>query len=224
MAILEKIIGIIAPLECLVCQEQGQALCEICAMELVEPLPSRCFRCLKRTDDFRTCKTCNPKARLLHVWPASEYNEQLAVAIKKFKYERNRALARPLAGIIRANLPYFSKTPLIVPIPTATSRARQRGYDHTLLLARALSELTGWPMVEHLRRTTQARQVGSKRHQRIEQLKGAFTPIRTELLRGKSVILVDDVVTTGSTLAEAALVLRQNGARTVSAATIAHKS
>lgn len=224
MFLLETIIGTVAPLECVVCSRQGQALCSACCFDMLSRLPSRCFRCYRRTRDYRTCSKCAVTSPLLHVWVASEYNLDIAAVVKSYKFARNRALARPLAELTSAGLPYFRHPPVVVAVPTATTRVRQRGYDHALLLARALAEHMVWPHAVHLRRTSQTRQVGMGRITRFNQLKGAFRVVRTESLGGKNIILVDDVVTTGATLSEAARILSQAGAKSVSAAVIAQRS
>lgn len=224
MSLLETIIGVVAPLKCAICAREGTPLCEICGIDALTPLPPRCFSCFARTVDYRTCSTCRTKAPLLHVWVASEYNPAIAGIIKSYKFKRNRALARPLAKLMADQLPYLKQDFVIVPIPTATARVRQRGYDHALKLAQQVSIQTNWPMIEHLRRHGQSRQVGSRRSSRIEQLTGAFRPIRRSLLSGSHILLVDDVITTGATMSEAARTLKVAGAKSVSALTIAHKS
>lgn len=224
MSLPETIIGVVAPLTCIVCGREGAALCEMCGYDAASTPPPRCFACLKRTIDYRTCSNCRRTAPLSHVWVASEYNSGIASIIKSYKFKRNRALARPLAKLIFDQLPYFKDAPVIVPIPTATHRVRRRGYDHSLKLARALAAQTGWSLMEHMRRVGQSRQVGAKRASRIEQLKGAFRPIRLDLLDQKSILLVDDVITTGATISEAARILKDAGAKSISAAAIAHKS
>lgn len=224
MSLLETIIAVVAPLQCAVCTHQGEALCDTCGDDLLTEVPSRCFRCLRRTNDYQTCSICLPHAPLRHVWVRSEYDNGISEIIRSYKYNRNRALARPLAKLLAQNLPYHKQPLVIVPIPTATARVRQRGYDHSYLLSHALGQELGWPVMAHLRREGQARQVGAKRRSRFEQLKRAFRPVKVELLAGASVLLVDDVITTGATLSEAARSLKSAGAKSISAVTIAHKS
>jgi ComF family protein len=224
MALLEVIIGVVAPLSCVICGREGLALCAMCGFEALEPVPPRCFLCLKRTADYRTCSNCRRRVPIRHAWVASEYSSAVANVVKSYKFKRNRALTRPIAKLMAAQLPYFKNTPVIIPVPTATARVRQRGYDHALRLAGELAAQTGWPMVEHLRRIGQARQVGAKRMGRIEQLRGAFRPIRMDLLAGRDVLLVDDVITTGATVSEAARTLKSAGAKSISVLAVAHKS
>jgi len=131
------------------------------------------------------------------------------------KYERASSGMAEAAALMHPLLGYLPENSSLVHIPTATRRVRQRGHDHALLLAHHLSRLAGIESVTHLARTGQAHQVGSSRAERLRQLQNAFRPAGP--LKGKNIILVDDVLTTGATLEAAARELKRAGARTVSA-------
>ncbi|MGH7240849.1 MAG: ComF family protein [Candidatus Saccharimonadales bacterium] len=105
---------------------------------------------------------------------------------------------------------------VIVPVPTATSRMRQRGYDQATLIAKHLAQQTGGTYAPALRRSGQHHQVGSNRTQRIQQLRGAYRVASTGAITNKHILLVDDVLTTGATLEAAARVLKAAGAKRVS--------
>jgi ComF family protein len=110
---------------------------------------------------------------------------------------------------------------VVVPVPTATDRRRRRGYDQATLIARALARRQDLAHVPCLRRLGRAHQVGAGRAQRLAQLAGAFVVVRPDRIRGKHVVLVDDVITTGATFEAAARALHQAGAARVSAVTFA---
>lgn len=110
---------------------------------------------------------------------------------------------------------------LIVPIPTATSRRRQRGYDQSVLLARYLARRAPAPYANCLVRHGQAHQVGSTRSERLLQLQQAFRVCRPSLVAGRHIVLVDDVITTGASIEAAAAVLYQAGAQSVRAVAFA---
>ncbi|HSX05969.1 MAG TPA: phosphoribosyltransferase family protein [Candidatus Saccharimonadales bacterium] len=133
------------------------------------------------------------------------------------KYERAQAGVAEIALLLARQLAGFSGDAVLVPVPTATSRVRARGYDHAALLAREVSRLTNTPRRIVLRRVGQAHQVGSRRSQRLEQLQAAFRPVQVNEIRGRHIILIDDVLTTGATLEAAARVLRRAGAARVDA-------
>ncbi|MBA3757244.1 ComF family protein [Candidatus Saccharibacteria bacterium] len=105
----------------------------------------------------------------------------------------------------------------VVPIPTATSRMRQRSFGHAELLAGHLSKILKIESCCALGRLGQQRQVGSRREARRAQAGGSYYLRRPNLVKGRSVLLIDDVVTTGATLAAATQMLRQSGAKHVDA-------
>ncbi len=222
MALLERIINVVAPHSCLVCDTEGKLLCNWCLPDACPSLPSRCYRCKSITDNNRTCHKCRRVSALKHVWVRTEYNGTAKGLVYRLKFSGARAAAPIIADYMQETLPYIEPA-LLVPIPTATRRLRQRGYDHTHLLTRELSRTTGLQSVNALGRIGQSRQVGTKRTERYKQLAGAFRLAKSDAVRGAHILLVDDVVTTGATLEEAAKTLKQAGARTVDAVIFAQK-
>ncbi|MEJ2483257.1 MAG: phosphoribosyltransferase family protein [Gemmatimonadota bacterium] len=102
---------------------------------------------------------------------------------------------------------------LLVPVPLTPSRLRERGYNQALLLAKGLERELGWPVRPVLRRVRTGRgQARSDRKQRARNVAGVFRPEPGRLYRsGPPVVLVDDVLTTGATLAECCQALRAAG-------------
>lgn len=111
----------------------------------------------------------------------------------------------------------------IIPVPLHKRRLRWRGFNQALMLAREISEITGiWVDPNTLIRVRYTRpQTRLPFKERSENVKGAFEVARETFVRDRSVLLVDDVATTGSTLTECARVLKKAGARRVEALTIA---
>ncbi len=108
---------------------------------------------------------------------------------------------------------------LIVPVPTTPSRRRERGYNQAELLARALGGVIGFPVVDALRRSEgRATQIALPRAERLTNVDGAFRVVaeRASCLAGRSILLVDDVLTTGATASAAATELSRAGAAEIS--------
>jgi ComF family protein len=136
----------------------------------------------------------------------------------KFSYAKEAAEA--IAAEITAALPLLSPDTVIVHAPAATSHVRMRGFDQSALIARAVARRLRLPHVHVLARMGQQRQVGSSGAVRREQMKDAFRVI-SPIVDGIPVLLIDDVLTTGSTLEAAAIALKRAGALRVDAATFA---
>lgn len=122
---------------------------------------------------------------------------------KRGRRDTGDALARLIVARFAASLPGAA---LIVPIPTLPRRRRQRGFDQSVRLARALGGASGLPVVAALRLVADDTQRGRTRAARL-RARGRFRCEAPHLIRGTIVVLVDDVVTTGATLSDAALAL-----------------
>lgn len=224
MPIVEKIISLIAPHYCLVCGKEDSLLCVGCQPDVFIPPQSACALCDVPTVDFAVCKNCRPKTALSHVWTVTTYGGGAKELIHRFKFDNARAAALPLAEAMGVALPFFDSSTVIVALPTASSHSRVRGFDHTLFLARELSKLTGLRRVTLLTRNHNMRQLGQSRKQREMQTKGAFRAINVQQCEGAHILLVDDVLTTGSSLKAAAHALKMAGAAYVDAVVIAKQA
>ncbi len=137
-------------------------------------------------------------------------------------------LGRMLAEAIATLEPEFpAGSMVLVPVPLHRAKLRQRGFNQAELIARAAIKIS--PMRDRLhlcagvleRTRETASQIGLTSHQRRENLRGAFAVAQRELVKGREVLLVDDVYTTGATVSECARVLRRAGATKVWVATVA---
>jgi ComF family protein len=151
--------------------------------------------------------------------------------IHLLKYEQVRpaanVLGRMLAEAIEDLRPWFAGKPVVVPVPLHARKLRQRGFNQAELIARAATKLmpvecrlTLCPEVLQRCRETQS-QIGLSRHQRRENMRGAFAVVKAEPIAGREILLVDDVFTTGTTVSECARMLRRAGASKVFVATVA---
>lgn len=161
---------------------------------------------------------CEP-VRQGRVTAAGTYGGALREAIHRFKYGGERALANELGGLVAvcvaSDLATGVPLDVIVPAVLHPERARARGYDQAFLLAAAVADRTGLALRLPLRRIRQAApQVELDRAARAENLRGAYVA-EAGTMRGARVAIVDDVATTGATLAAATGALRAAGARDV---------
>lgn len=220
-SLLERTVSIIAPHRCFACSKEINVLCAGCRIELFDEGPEMCFLCNIPTVDSRVCEPCRRQTVVEHVWIAANYEGTVKRLIQAYKFERVRAAYAPLAQAISDQLPYLPAGTLVVHIPTASPRVRQRGYDHARLLAREVVRLNDWRHSPLLRRRETSRQVGKTRSERMKQAEQAFELKPGVELRGKHILLVDDVTTSGATLKAAAAILAAAGAAHIDAAVVA---
>jgi ComF family protein len=216
MSFIDQLLSVLAPYECLGCRAEGNLLCKACTHQLTV-LQERCYRCLKLSAGAFTCPACRVASNLYRVRAGAAYSGVAKKLVWKLKSAGAQAAAQSMAARLLP-LAGTSKELLVVPVPTATNRVRGRGYDQAKLLARELSRQARLPYLDCLMRSGHTHQVGALRHQRLSQLDGAFRVKDLQKIRGKHILLVDDVLTTGATLEAAAAVLRAAGAVWIEAA------
>jgi ComF family protein len=119
------------------------------------------------------------------------------------------------------NMPILPQKTVITHLPTASSRIRLRGYDQAQLIAKRLAKSRGLEYQDLLRRSGRSRQVGSSKKDRFKQLSGAFSAKQPRKIKGKHILLVDDVLTTGASIESAARELKACGAKRIEAAVFA---
>ena len=160
---------------------------------------------------------------------AGPYTEVLAEAIKLFKYKKKIHIGLALAGhdVMVAGLTNLiqrcSEWPFLIPVPLHQNRLREREYNQSAIIASVISSKFGIPVITYIlsRQRYTKPQVELGFRERKENVTGAFTVQDNVDIKGKNIILVDDVYTTGSTVNECAKVLKKNGAGKVYVVTIA---
>jgi ComF family protein len=214
---LQTLLAKIAPYECLGCTTEGRLVCLSCAATLGR-LPERCYHCRRLSVKNKTCASCRSQSNLYAVHVATNYSGLAKELVWRLKFSGAQSAAREMAALMKIPL---DEHIILIPIPTATSRRRRRGYDQAYLLAKAVARQYRLSCLTCLRRNGQQHQVGATRQQRITQLQTAYRCVAPHRIAGAHVLLVDDVLTTGATLEAAAKVLKQAGAKHVSALTFA---
>ena len=222
------------PAICVICSaniNSAQYLCDRClgrAPRVVAPFCAKCSEPFPGAiSETFSCANC--EHRTLHFDSAvAVYRSRGLVRqlLHQFKYGRQQHLRYPIAGWLGESLHdprlrgrHFDA---VVPVPLHPARERERGFNQAALLAElfaAAASLPLRPALERIRYTTT--QTAHDRAERMENLRGAFRLRKNKDVRGLHVLLIDDVLTTGSTLSECARVLRAAGAVSVHAATAA---
>ncbi|MQA03699.1 MAG: ComF family protein [Streptosporangiales bacterium] len=194
-----------------------------------------CTACRTRLGAAPTRVTRPVGVGLPVVWAATGYDGPVRAVIVGYKDRGRRALARPLGAALAAAItaavehqPRPPPTVLVVQVPAVRARTRHRGYSPLALLVAAAArhgvsgvELAPPDTLRHVRGV--ADQAGLDARARLANLTGALRvrPRWSDLLHGRPVLLVDDVLTTGATLAEATRAVRAAGGHVVAAAVLA---
>jgi len=150
----------------------------------------------------------------------------MEVLIESFKYRRKRRLGTFLSEALGERLLTSGKFPSvdsIVPVPLHKRKRKERGFNQSDIIARQLSEKLGIPVLSDsvIRKRNTRTQTGLSREQRQRNVKGAFEFTGKLSLKGKRLLLVDDVLTTGSTMRECARTLKTAGADRILGVTLA---
>lgn len=215
MRVIDQLLTILAPYECLGCTSEGNLLCEACTQQLTV-VPECCHYCRRPSTGSLTCSGCRLTGRLYRVQSGTAYSGIAKELVWKMKFSGAQTASRRMAERLLPLLNGGSK-PLVIPVPTATNRVRGRGYDQAKLLAREISRQGRLSYLDCLVRNGRTHQVGASRQQRLSQLKSAFRVSNLEKFHNADVLLVDDVLTTGATLEAAATILAIHGAARISA-------
>lgn len=194
----------------------GSPLCPTCGESFPGAGPDhRCSRCLTRSPHFDRARAC--------ALYRSDERSPLIEALRRFKYQREITLAPVLGVFLADHCPLPVDHDLVVPVPLDLARLRWRGFNQAAVLARVLADRwrRPWhPMALQRCRATPP-QVGLGRDDRRRNVAGAFAVRERTAVRDRTVLLVDDVMTTGATVEECAKTLRRAGARRVDVVALA---
>ncbi len=226
--------SLLYPPACAICEEpvgHFDYLCAACLAKAPRIKPPFCANCSEPFDGAitETFSCANCAHRKLHFECAvAAYRSRGVVRklVHDFKYGQQIHLRFPLADWLGETLEderlSGRRFDIVVPVPLHPTRRRERGFNQAELLAEifcARANLKMRPVLERIRYTTT--QTAFDRAERMENLRDAFRLRKKMDVRGLRVLLIDDVLTTGSTLSECARVLKQAGAISVHAATAA---
>jgi len=232
--LLEAAVSLLYPPVCTICGTSiraGEYLCDQCEAKAVRISAPFCEKCSEPFDGSIkgafTCANCAHRTIYFEAAVAAYRGRGIVRQIvHEFKYGRHIHLRHLVARWLHAALDderlCGHRFDVVVPVPLHLARQRERGFNQASLLVELLSAQTTVPpkpLLERTRYTTT--QTALDRSERMENLHNAFRLRKNANVRGLRVLLVDDVLTTGSTLNECARVLKRAGAFSVHAATAA---
>ena len=201
-------------------------ICDECRKSILPPPAHCCPTCSHPMAGIFLCPNCDGRRWHLSVIVAAcRYEGIVRELIQRFKYGRDQSLICLLGDLLVTALedPRIKgkEFDVIVPVPLHSLREREREFNQSELLASRLAKKLGIPVIRALKRTrATAPQAGFDRTRRMENLEGAFA-LKRAIPSDATILLVDDVTTTGTTLDACAAILREEGASEVCAVTIA---
>lgn len=218
--LLNRIIKLISQPECSVCGKPGQAVCDGCWQKSVPLRKPACFWCNALTIGGKTCTRCARKTSLNGSTIPFRLDGLVKEHIHDLKYGGDRDAAQFLAQKLIPFLP--NKTFDIISFVPSTGRSqRKRGYNQARLLAKHLARSARLPLQSTLLRIAHTDQIGLGRAQRLSSVENNFIAIGN--VTGQSILLIDDVITTGATINECGHTLRIAGAKTIWCIAVAKK-
>lgn len=216
---LDRLFAAVSPHLCHYCSRTGALICQYCEYDIIKGRIGVCIVCGSQKSGQMCAGHTQPYQK---AWCFGERKDALEYLINELKLECRREAASGLARLLNAALPELPPGTVIVPIPTAGLHRRQRGFDHTLLLAKYFGKMRGLPVERLLLRNHNYAQRTSNKKERLVQAQQAFfcpRPLDSKV----HYLLLDDVVTTGATVKYGARALRRAGARHIMVGAVAYE-
>jgi competence protein ComFC len=223
-AIKNFLLEIFFPKFCFRCQREGSYLCQDClaTLDVLENVFCLCQN-PSRLPLVGKCRKCT-SLHLNGLYFAVSYKNSLVkTLIHQFKYEPYiKELANSLALLIITHFNLIQKefspeNHILVPVPLTKNKLKKRGFNQSEEIAKKLSRNLNISVVADclIKEKETSAQMELAREERLKNIKGAFSVLNPEKIRGKKILLVDDVYTTGATMEECARVLKRAGAQEV---------
>lgn len=227
----EQALNLILPRKCAGCEAESEVFCRKC-VEASYKRGAQCLLCGFRNKDGRICYGCFKKSGQV-LW-SGRYDGALREAIWQFKYQKRKELARPLAEMLWKKFTEICSPMgdfIVIPIPLHFKKEHERGFNQAELLAREFAALSHFPLLTNTLlkiKETKAQVEMENKELRVKNLEDAFqvnpkiSESNLQLLTSDTLILIDDVATTGATLIHAAGTLMRAGAKNIIGLVVAH--
>lgn len=229
-SILKAMINLFYPLRCQVCgvglePDNKRHICLNCYKEIRINAPPFCIKCgrpikIKGSKQL-DCHNCKNRSFYFNrAWAACKYENVIKECLHSFKYKRKLHLLRLLSELMHNFTKEFieiDKIDLLCAVPLSRSKLREREFNQSQLLAEEIAKKFNKKISKNnLRKVVPTpAQAKLKRDERLSNLKNVFKIKEPSLFKGKSILLIDDVFTTGSTMNECSRVLKETGAKKI---------
>ena len=239
--IKEGLLNFVFPLDCKICEKpiresKGYSICEDCfkTIELIErPYCVKCGKPLIPTDAFKQnrevlCLDCKIKKYSFEFSRSmGVYDKVLKKCIHLFKYYGEKKLAKPLGKLmvdcLLKNNEFENKFDLIIPVPLHKNDLKKRGFNQSVLLGKVVGNYFSIPVGEStlVKKKLTPFQINLSKKERGKNILGAFSVEKPEEIKGKNILILDDVFTTGATVEECAKELMKARAKNIFVLTLA---
>lgn len=225
------LLDILFPKYCLSCGAVKKYICQVCSEKLEYIEKNSCLKCNRIHNHGLFHENCKEKLGLDGYLSILYYNPTAKSIIKNIKYRLVKDACREFFSlfpieILQKYSEFKKEFPncVIEPVPLHRSRQAMRGFNQAYVIAEFFQELLQFPISSTLKRVkkTMPQAQTNNKIERMRNMKNSFIVKKGEDVRGKDIILIDDVITTGNTIKEATKVLKKAGARYVFAFSIAH--
>lgn len=237
----EGLLNFVFPLDCKICEKpiresKGYSICKDCfkTIELIErPYCIKCGKPLIPTDFFKQnreilCLDCKRKKYSFEFSRSTGvYDKVLKKCIHLFKYYGEKKLAKPLGKLmvdyLSKNDEFKKKVDLIIPVPLHKNDLKKRGFNQSVLLSKVIGDYFSVPVGEKvlIKKKSTPFQVNLSKKEREKNILRAFSVEKPEEIKGKNILILDDVFTTGSTVEECAKELKEARAKNIYVLTLA---
>ena len=239
--ITEGLLNLVFPLDCKICEKpiresKGYSICEDCfkTIELIEhPYCVKCGKPLLLTDFFEQnreilCLDCKRKKYSFEFSRSTGiYDKVLKKCIHLLKYQGEKKLAKPLGKLmvdyLLKNDEFENKLDLIIPVPLHKNDLKKRGFNQSVLLGKVIGDYFSIPVGESvlIKKKITPFQVNLSKKEREKNILKAFLVEKPEKIKGRNILILDDVFTTGATVEECAKELMKARAKNIFVLTLA---
>lgn len=214
---MNSFLDLLFPKVCSICKKKGNYLCDTCKKLFKRNLPE-CYICRSISPNFKTHPSCKGNHSLEHIFVSWEYNSLSSDLLKKYKYSYVYDISSVLSefflgSILNSNFNNVLKNSLITNIPISSNRLRERGFNQTYNLAKSLSNSFNLDFSANLlgRKNTEGHQALKDKDERNDiSQKDFFIQEALDISSYQSITIIDDVITTASTLESVSRVLKNH--------------